>query len=86
MKHFFFGVVLALTVASVTGCGSSPREAGKAFAKGVIASVDSGDQAAIQKAMVEAQAKAQGMSASDATEFMQGYQEVVMPWIQSKMR
>lgn len=85
MRRSIFGAMLALTTAFAIGCGSSPRDAGKAFAEGVIASIDSGDPSTIQKAMEDAQAKTKGMSASDATEFMQGYQEVVMPWIQSKM-
>ena len=85
MHRFLSVMFLAALVACLSGCGSSPREAGRAFAKGVISSADSGDPSAAQTAAAAAQAKTRNMSPGDAAEFMQGYQEVVTPWIQSKL-
>lgn len=83
----YFGLAVAFVGAvSIAGCGSSPKEAGRAYAKAVISSLDSGSPSAIQDAAAKVQAKAQGMSPSDAANFIEGYQEVVMPWVQSKMR
>lgn len=85
MKKCLSGLLVMVLSTCLIGCGASPREAGRAFARGVVASADSGDPAVAQSGMAEVQAKTKGMSAKDAAEFIQGYQEVVTPWIQNKL-
>lgn len=85
MKRLLLAMLLFL-LPFVTGCGSaSPEDEGKAFAKTVISSLESSDPSAIQKASDEAQAKAKKYSASDAAKFLQGYNDVAMPYIQKKL-
>lgn len=81
MKRILFVLVLA----TLSGCGSSPYDEGKAFAKSVISSLESGNPSAYQKVAEDAQAKSKKMSPADAAKFLQGYNEVAMPYIQSKM-
>ena len=84
MKRVLLAMLL-FVLPFVTGCGASPEDDGKAYAKTVISSLESGDPSAIQKAADEAQAKAKKYSASDAAKFLQGYNEVAMPYIQKKL-
>lgn len=84
MKLVLFAMVLA-TLPFLQGCGSSPYDEGKVFAKSVISSLESGNPSAFQKAAEDAQAKSKNMSPADAVKFLQGYNEVAMPYMRSKM-
>lgn len=78
--------LLVITFLSlVPGCGNSPYDNGKAYAKTVISSIESGNPSALQKALENAKAKTEGMSPNDAAKFLQGYNEVAMPYMKSKM-
>lgn len=87
MKRVALCLALAVGSACIVGCGSSPREAGKAYAKSVIAEIDNGnpDPTAIQRAAMKAQSRIQSMSPAAGAEFMAGYQEVVLQWVETKM-
>jgi hypothetical protein len=87
VTRVFLCLALTTGLACVVGCGSSPREAGKAYAKSIIAELDNGhpDPVAIQKASLKAQSKVQGMSAAAGVKFMEGYQEAVQEWIHNKL-
>lgn len=84
MNKFLSSCALA-AIFFAGGCGNSPYENGKTYGKSVISSLESGSPSAIQKAMEIAKTKTEGMSPANTIEFMQGYNEVTGPYIQSKI-
>jgi hypothetical protein len=77
-------LVFALLLLPVlAGCGGSPYEDGKAFAKKVSTTLESGDAAKMQKLAQDAEAKAKSMTPTDAEKFMKGYHDEAMKYMQS---
>ena len=84
MKRLLIAGVLSLPL--MTGCGGgSPEDEGRAYARSLITTLESGDVSAIQGLAEKAAAKAQGMSMEDAQKFMEGYNEVAMPYMQKML-
>jgi|GEM_PF-3889230 len=84
MKHCYFLLVLTM-LPWLSGCGSSPYENGKAFARSVISRTSSGNIAELEKLKGEVEEKAKGMSPADYANFMKGYTEVVQEQLKAKI-